>query len=71
MNDRGSRFSTKCDRCGEACPCRIMSMFNTQMICDDCKAHEERSPRYKQALEAEEAAIRSGNLNFPGIGGAP
>ena len=45
-----------------------MSMFNTQTICMECKERERRSPRYKEALEAERAAVKAGNRNFPGIG---
>jgi hypothetical protein len=45
-----------------------MSMFNTQIICMDCKDKERDDPRYKEARESDEAAIRSGNYNFKGIG---
>lgn len=45
-----------------------MSMFNTETICMDCKAAEKKHPRYKDAVEADNAAIRQGNYNFKGIG---
>jgi hypothetical protein len=45
-----------------------MSMFNTEDICMDCKSAEEMRPDYKDAVETGNAAIRSGNYNFPGIG---
>lgn len=45
-----------------------MSMFNTQTICMDCKDSERKDPRYKEAQEAELAAVKAGNYNFPGIG---
>ena len=61
----------KCDRCGKETRIHIMSMFNTQDICMDCKSAEEKDPRYKEAREADEAAIRGGNFNFPGIGKDP
>lgn len=57
-----------CDRCGQAINHWIMSMFNTQEICMDCKKKEREDPRYKEAVEADEAAIRSGDFNFRGIG---
>jgi hypothetical protein len=60
---------TKCDRCFKETRATIMSMFNTQILCMDCKAAEEKDPRYQEAREADEAAIRRGDFNFPGIGG--
>lgn len=45
-----------------------MSYFNTQEICMECSGKERESPRFKEAREADEAAIRSGNYNFKGIG---
>jgi ArsR family metal-binding transcriptional regulator len=59
---------TNCDRCGKQTRCTIMSMFNTQTICMDCKDAEEKDPRYKAAREADEDAIRRGDFNFGGIG---
>lgn len=58
----------KCDRCHKDTNTWTMSMFNTQTICMECKEKERRSPRYKEALEAERAAVKAGNRNFPGIG---
>ncbi len=57
-----------CQRCGEETSCTIMSMFNTAMICIDCSDKERERPDFKKAQEADEAAIRSGNYNFKGIG---
>lgn len=59
-----------CDRCGCSFDgkARIMSMFNMDCICMDCKAKEENRSDYKKAKEAELKAVRSGNYNFPGIG---
>lgn len=33
-----------------------------------CKEEETKHPRYQEARKADEAAIRAGNYNFPGIG---
>jgi hypothetical protein len=33
-----------------------------------CASEEEDHPRYREAIEAERIAVRSGDLNFPGIG---
>ena len=58
-----------CDRCGKPLNgTSIMSMFNTDIICMDCKREEKNDPRYKHAVEADNVAIRSGNYNFKGIG---
>ena len=58
----------RCDRCGKQTTSHIMSMFNTQDLCLECKDKEKKSPRYEEARRAEEAAVRSGNPNFKGIG---
>jgi hypothetical protein len=57
-----------CDRCGKETISTIVSMFNTDEICNECKEKERQEPRYKDAVAADEAAIRSGNYNFRGIG---
>ena len=43
-------------------------MFNTEVICMDCKAKEEKHPDYEAAREAEAAQVRAGNYNFAGVG---
>lgn len=45
-----------------------MSLFNEQMICLRCVAAEQAHPRFPEAVSAEEAAVRRGDLDFPGIG---
>lgn len=59
-----------CDRChshlGNG---RIMSMFNTDCICLDCKNKEREDPEYKKAVELENEQVRRGNYNFKGIRG--
>lgn len=60
---------THCDRCGGSLEKgRIMSMFNEDCICMDCKAKERQRPDYRDALEADRAEIKKGNYNFKGIG---
>ena len=57
-----------CDRCqGSLSGGRIMSMFNTQTICMDCKDAETKRPDYCQAQDAEIQAVRRGVMNYPGI----
>ena len=67
---RDTFFSkTRCDRCGGSLDGgRIMSMFNEQVICMACKGKEQQRPDYHEAVEADNAAIRRGDRNFPGIG---
>lgn len=57
-----------CDRCGKTTSIYIMSMFNTQEICLDCKDQERQDPRYQEALKAERESLQHGERNFPGIG---
>lgn len=58
-----------CDRCGGSLSGgRIMSMYNTDCICMECKNDELKRPDYRKAVEADLAEIRNGNYNFQGIG---
>ena len=57
-----------CQRCGKETNITIMSMFSTAIICLDCSDAERKHPDYLKAREADEAAIRTGNYNFKGIG---
>ena len=59
---------TRCDRCGAKLTVRIMSMFNEDVICMECKKKERQRPDYLEAVEADNAAIRRGDRNFKGIG---
>jgi hypothetical protein len=61
-------LDNSCKRCGQQSKVHIMSMFNEQMICIDCKKLETEDPRYKEAERAELEAIKRGNFNFEGIG---
>jgi hypothetical protein len=57
-----------CDRCkGSLEGGRIMSVFNTECICMDCKEKETKRPDYKDAVQAEHEAIKQGNYNYKGI----
>ena len=58
-----------CDRCGKDLKAgRIMSMFNEDCICMDCKDKETNDPKYKEARDAEAEEVKKGNYNFKGIG---
>jgi len=57
-----------CDRCGKETQATIMSTFNTEMICLECKAKERAHPDYERARAAEARAVRAGDYNFPGVG---
>lgn len=63
-------FSQKyCDRCGKDLKGgRIMSMFNEDCICMECKEKETRDKSYKKARDKEIEEVRKGNYNFKGIG---
>jgi hypothetical protein len=61
----------RCDRCGRASDIHILSMFNLDELCPECKDAEKRHPDYALAVAADEAAIRAGNFNFAGIGWTP
>ena len=60
---------TTCDRCGGSLKGgRIMSMYNEDCICMECKCKETQRDDYNKAIEADHAEIRKGNYNFKGIG---
>lgn len=58
----------KCDRCGKALDVRIMSMYNYDVICMECKEAETKRTDYAEAVKADHEAIKNGNKNFKGIG---
>ncbi|CAK7037388.1 hypothetical protein [Tissierella sp.] len=65
------RFFTQrnCDRCGKDLKGgRIMSMFNEDYICLDCREKETKDKDYQKAREAELEEVTKGNYNFKGIG---
>jgi len=58
-----------CERCGGDTKGKTTtSMFNQQVICMVCKDTEKKHTKYKDAHDADDAAILSGDYNFPGIG---
>ncbi len=61
-------LSRSCQRCGASGVPLIMSRFNTDMICLACQDREKAHPAYPAAAQAEAAAVRRGERNFPGIG---
>ena len=56
-----------CDRCeGPTNNTTTMSIFNTDVICMNCKDSEKKDPEYKAAAIAEEKAYLSGVRNYQG-----
>ena len=58
----------KCDRCRNEVNATIVSRFNFETLCLPCEAKERKHPRYQAAVEAELAACKAGDFNYPGIG---
>lgn len=58
-----------CDRCNKPLDgTRIMSMFNEDVLCLDCKCEERKFSNYEEARTARLAAAKTGNRNFKRIG---
>ena len=57
-----------CDRCGRTDQATIMSLFNCDVICLDCKADEKLAPGYAGAADEERRAVMAGVRNYPGVG---
>ena len=58
-----------CDRCGNKLTvARILSDFNTDCLCLDCKDKEKLNPAYEIAKAIEVNQGKNGNFNFEGIG---
>ncbi len=66
MNE--SPVSSKCQRCNKEAIFTMMSIFNTEMICDVCQQKERQHPMFQKARQAEQDAISKGDYNYPGIG---
>ena len=58
----------ECQRCSVKTGTYTMSMFDVSLICFDCADSEKKYPKYSEARQADEKAIREGNFNFEGIG---
>lgn len=61
-------MNNNCERCHKPTNVTIMSFFNEDMICMDCKKKEEAHPKYKEAHDEEVRQVRAGNYNFKGTG---
>lgn len=60
---------TTCDRCGGSLEKgRIMSMYNTDCICMECKHKERMRNDYDLAIQTDHEHIKNGDYNFKGIG---
>ncbi len=60
----------KCDRCGNSLKAgRIMSMYNEDCICMECKDKEKKRQDYNDAVKADIEEIKKGNYNYKGIKG--
>lgn len=58
-----------CDRCGASLKRgRIISMFNLDVLCQECKDKERERPDYRKANDAVWEEERKSNRNFEGIG---
>ncbi|NLK84248.1 MAG: hypothetical protein GX280_09275 [Lentisphaerae bacterium] len=43
-------------------------LISYRALCFDCLEEERQHPDYQKAVDAELAALRSGNRNFAGLG---
>ena len=58
-----------CDRCHKSLADGFsMSRFNTDALWHECLEAERQHPDYQKAVDAELAALRSGNRNVAGLG---
>ncbi|MBK5240249.1 hypothetical protein [Clostridium sp.] len=46
---------------------RMMSRFNTDVICIECNDEEKKHPLYKEACDKEVEEVRLGNYNYGGL----
>ena len=60
-----------CERCRQPSQVFTGSIFNQQLVCVPCVLKEREHPAFPRAVAAEEAAVRNGDMNFPGIGLPP
>ena len=57
-----------CDRCIKESNSLIMSMFNTEMICSECKDKERKHPEYENASKIELEHVKNKDYNYKGVG---
>lgn len=59
----------KCDRCYNECKFYYKrSVFNTDILCNDCIEEEMKHPDYQYAKDKENEEMKKGNYNFRGVG---
>ena len=56
-----------CDRCQTHTNTTTVSYMNTDTLCMTCRTEEQSHPMYAAAKEAELAACKTGNFNYPGL----
>ena len=67
QNESFSMNKSVCDRCHKPTGgVTIMSIFNQDVICMNCKNEEKEDPEYEAACIAEREAVMKGEMNFPG-----
>lgn len=57
-----------CERCFKKTNTTTMSIFNTQMICLECKENEKNHPDYNVAKQTEFDLTAQGILDYKGYG---
>ncbi len=63
-----SMMRDTCERCGNNTDGKTtMSIFNQDIICISCKDDEKNDPDYELAREAEQDAVKRGDMNYPGL----
>lgn len=58
----------KCERCGKDTRTLLISVFNTQKLCNECLDKEEKHKNYEEAINALKWANEKGKKDFEGIG---
>ena len=48
--------------------CSLKLLIDASVLCLACEQEERQHPDYQKAADAELAAVRRGDMNFPGIG---
>ena len=61
-------WNGRCHRCHKETNGHIMSMFNHDLVCFDCKEAETKRDDYAKARDTEIEAVKAGNYNYEGIG---
>jgi hypothetical protein len=59
---------TECARCDVDSSTFQCSWFNTDTLCDSCRAREETHPDWEYASWMESRATSRGDMNYPGVG---